>query len=438
MKQLIAGLLAAVFLISCSDEETLTLSAGDNFMNSQTSVALIDTISVHLSTVKIDSVATSSTTNLLVGSYTDANFGKVTASAYAQLEMPDIVVDKDEILDSIVLQLSYTGTAYGDTLLPQTLQVHRVREEIAPSDEYDANPYLYNTTTFQYDEAPLGVITVVPKPNKHDSLRIRLNDALGQEFWKYLLNENDELNSISDFPDIFEGVTLLPGNENNSLLSFAADTSMQIILYTHLVADTRIEKSYSFRHGSTQNHFNHVDSEVDGTGLEQVLIQRDEVSSSLLNQKSYIQASTGYVTRIDFPGIQKILEVDQKSILYRAELVLRPYPGTYKKGDLPTQITLYIADGKNNILEELTDVDGNSIPGTLTYDEFYNENTFYVFDVTQHIYSELSDGFVDPETGLVAMLSSTDYVSTVNRTVFDARSLEKYRPLLNLYYVFYE
>lgn len=429
-----------LFLLSCHDDESLMVSLGDNFINNQTHVAVIDTIEVLLSTVKIDSIATSESDYLLCGSYTDDDLGSISATAYAQIGMPSVYIDDDEIFDSIVICMSYSGMAYGDTLLPQTFKVHRVREEIEPSDDYDAAPFLYNTTTLKYDKIPLGSKTIVPKPNFHDTLAIRLNDELGLEFMSYLRDEDDDLESINEFLDYFHGVALVPGEENNSILSFVADTSFKIRVYTHLIEKHKIEKNYTFVYENTShNHFNNVSNDVSGTGLEQAITQNEEVSSSLLNKRSYLQGSIGYATRIDFPNLNKILEVEYENILYKAELVIKPLTGTYKnEEELPEEIILYTSDKKNNAIKELTDKSGYSIPATLDYDEFYDEYTQYVFDVTEYIYSELSDRYVDPEDGLLIMLPEINYGGTLDNIVFDARGLEKYRPTLNLYYIFYE
>ena len=69
--------------------------------------------------------------------------------------------------------------------------------------------------------------------------------------------------------------------------------------------------------------------------------------------------------------------------------------------------------------------------------EFYNENTNYRFDITSFIYDELSDGFVEDGIGILIMLPETQFKGSLDRVVFDGRSSDSYRPLLNLYYVFY-
>lgn len=434
-KKTIIYILILCGFIACENDELITI--GDNFIDGQTNVALVDSISLKMSTLKIDSLESSSSTNLNVGSYTDEYFGDITSTAYFQLEMPTSLIADDEIYDSIVIKLPYSGLSYGDTLLPQTINVHRVIEDIEPGDEYDDLPYLYNTSKFDYDTEILGTATVVPKPNFHDSIMIRLNDELGKEFLDILRDEDDEIDISSDFLDIFHGIALVPGNENNSILSFKADSAMKVILYTHIVEEEKIEKSYSFVKGEVLNHCNNIVSDVSGTVLSKLGTQKEEVYSYEMDEMTFVQGGTGIVTRIDFPGIGKILEVEYKNILYKAELVLKPVPGSFGSKELPSTLVLYETDKYNNLVNMYTDDSGNAIVSTLYYDEFYDENNYYTFDITSFIYNELSDGFVDPDHGLLVTLPDSEFKSSLDRIVFDTRSTTKYRPILNLYYVFY-
>lgn len=427
-------LLGLLFLLSC-EEEGLNISVGDNFISSQTSISLIDSISVQMSTFKIDSIATSGTGYLMAGKFNDPDLGLISSKAFFQLNMPDAIIDDDEIFDSIVIRLPYSGISYGDTLQAQILNVHRVLEDIEPNDE-ETN--FYNTSTFCYNENPIGSKTITPRPNFYDNLEIRLSDELGLELLELLRDEEDEIDETSDFLDLFKGVVLVPGTESNVLLSFIADTALNIVLHTHLVEEERIENTYSFPLSSTLSSFNNITREVTGTRLAELTTQREELKSIALDNKAYLQAGIGLVTRVDFPGISKILEEERNNILYKAELILKPVPGSYEKVALPENLVLYYTDKYNNLLSEIVDDDGYSLPADFYYDEFYDETNYYSFDVTNFIYNELSDGYVDPDNGLLIMMDEVEFKGTIDRIVFDARSSSKYRPVLKLYYVFYE
>lgn len=430
----ILHLLGFLFLLSCTDED-LVVSVGDNFINSQTTVSLIDSISVQMSTFKIDSIATSGNGYLMAGGYTDSEFGVVTSTAYFQLDMPAAIIADDEIFDSIVIKLPYSGISYGDTLQEQTIEVYRVLEDIEPNDE---ETYLYNTSMFIYSETPVGSKSLKPRPNFHDEIEIRLSDELGLEFLELVRDEEDEIDIPSDFLDFFKGIALMSGEESNVLLSFIADTALHIELHTHIIAEEKIEKIYDFPLNSTLTYFNNISSDVNGLPIAELTTQREELKSAELGNKTYLQAGVGLVTRVDFTGISKILEEEKYNILYKAELILKPVPGTYDEVSLPQTLLLYTTDKYNNLVSEIVDDNGYSIPADFYYDEFYDETNYYRFDVTEFIYNELSDGFVNPDNGLLITMPSNEFQGSVNRIVFDVRNSSKYRPILNLYYVFYE
>lgn len=427
-------LLGILFLLSCESEDLL-VSVGDNFIDSQTTISLIDSISVQMSTLKLDSIATSGTGYAMAGTYVDPEFGTVTSTSYFQIDMPITDIDDDEIFDSIIITIPYSGLSYGDTLQTQTFNIHRILEDVEPQDE---ETYLYNTTTFSYDDNLLGSKTLAPRPNFYDEIEIRLNDELGLELLEILRDDDDEYTSTSDFIDYFKGIAITPGDEQNILLSFIADTALHIELHTHLVSEERIENIYTFPYSSSLYQFNNITSEVGSLPLNQLSTQKYEISSTEMEDKAYLQAGIGLVTRIDFGGISKILEEERYNILYKAELVLKPVPGTFDEVALPQYLQLYYTDKNNSLVSQLTDDEGSASYASFYYDEFYNESNYYTFDVTDYIYAELSDGYVDPDNGLLVMLNDAQFQASTDRIVFDARTNSKYRPMLNLYYVFYE
>lgn len=430
----ILHLLGLFFLLSCSDGD-LMISLGDNYINSQTTISLIDSISVQMSTFKIDSIVTTGSAYLMVGGYTDSEFGVVSSTAYFQLDMPTPIIDDNEIFDSLIIKLPFSGISYGDTLQQQTINVYRVLEDIEPNDE---QTYLYNTSTFIYGENPVGNKSLKPRPNLYDEIEIRLSNELGLELLKLLRDEEDEIDNTSDFLDFFKGIALVPGKEGNVLLSFNAGSALHIELHTHVTEEEKIEKIYNFPLNSALTYYNNISSNVTDLPLAELTTQREELKSVDLGNKSYLQAGVGLVTRVDFTGISKILEEERHNILYKAELILKPVPGTYNDISLPDTLVFYNTDKYNNLVSEIVDDNGYSIPAELFYDEFYNESNYYCFDVTEFIYQELSDGFVDPNNGLLIMIPDNKFTGTVDRIIFDVRSDSKYRPMLKLYYVFYE
>ena len=426
------------FIISCTDEnDLLTVTIGDNFITSQSSVVIIDTFEVELSNVLIDSIPTSGSEQLLIGKYKDNYLGTISSTSFFQLDIPESSDIEDEaVFDSLTLVLHYSKIWYGDTLQPQTFWVHRVLEDIE-IDEDDS--YLYNTSSFEYDETPLGSLTFYPRPNYRDTIEITLDNSLGIELMNLLKNDSDLVTNSDDFvEDYFKGLAIVPDENNTSVIGFSAvDSLLNMQLYTHYVGITRDEITYSFPLYSTSNSFNHIESDRTGTLVENLKTQREEIPSSETGDIAFLEAGLGIVTRIDIPNLGNLLEMDYRKILYKADLILKPYPQSYTYSELPTQLMLYNTARYNDLESEVTDSDGESMYATYYLDEVHNENTYYVFDVTDVITDELSDGYADEENGLIISLPSGDMKGTLDRVAFDAREALTYKPTLKLYYVFY-
>jgi hypothetical protein len=436
IKRIIRLFIFSIVVFSCSNDSDLSsISIGDNFIKPQTAIVVVDTFSIQLSTLKIDSIPTSESGKLLVGKYIDDYFGKVSSKGYFQLTLPDSLdINENAVFDSLTLSVKYSGDWYGDTLQPQTINVYRVLEDIELNDDSK----LDNTSSFKYDETPLGSVTLIPKPNFYDHLQIRLSDELGKEFVRFMKKKTNEISSTEKFIEFFKGLALGPGIENTSILGFeAVDSFLNMVLYTHYAEEERIESTYNFPLYLQTTCFNQIETDRSGTYIENLETQRIEIPSSETGNRVFIEAGGGIVTRIDFPSINRLLEFDTRNILYKAEIILKPYPLSYYKGGLPEKIVLYKTDKYNRLVSEIVATDGSSIPADFYYDELYNENTYFKFDITDFLMTELTDSYFDPDVGLIVTLPEEKLQSSLDRLVLDARNNSLYKPVLKLYFVFY-
>ncbi len=430
-------IISLFFLASCSDESDLTtLSIGDNFVSSQTHISLIDSFSVKLSTFVIDSFAATTPDNILAGRYTDEYLGEISSTAYFQMDAPEFDdVDDEVIFDSLTFVLNYNGMSYGDTTKAQTLSVHEVLQEIEETD----GSYIYNTSAFKYDDTPIGSKTFTPRPNKDDTLSIRLDDALGEKFLQMMKDNDNDISSTSEFIDFFKGLALVPGNENATILGFeCVDSLVSFRLYTHTVGLDRSEKSYTFKMYTTEStYFNSIKTDRTGTEVENLITQKEELSSDLTGSKAFIQGGTGIVARVDFTGLNQIMELNYRYILYKAELVLRPYTSSDSQVDFPEELMLYTTDKSNRLVSEIQNDDDETLIADFYFDKIYRKEIYYKFDITDFLMDELSDGYFDSENGLVVSLPSDKLKSSAERLIIDGRGQDLYRPTLNLYFIFY-
>lgn len=427
-----------LFIIACTDEnDLLEVAIGDNFISSQTNVVIIDSFAVNMSTILIDSIPTSETGQLLVGQYTDKYLGDIKSTGFFQLDAPEITaINEDAIFDSLTLVLNYSGLSYGDTLQPQYFSVYRVIEDIELNDDYS----LYNTSFFEYDESPVGSLSFYPKPNFKDSIEIKLDDALGKEFMNLLKDEATEITNSDDFIDFFKGLAIVPGENSSSVLSFAGtDSLISMVLYSHYVEKEKIETSHIFPMYSSSTCFNHIEANRTGTLVENLETQKQELTSNKTGNIAFIQGGLGIVTRIDIPGLSRLLEMDYRKILYKAELTIKPVPvpNGYSSDELPSELVLYNTDKYNRLVSEITTDEGESIYADFSLDEMYNKDTYYLFDLYDYVSDELSDGYVDANNGLIISLPTNNMQGSLDRVALDARTGMSYKPTLKLYYVFY-
>ncbi len=429
-------MLIVVAFGACKEEGDLgSITIGDDFVSSQTSIAVVDTYSVRMSTVIEDSIATLRKGILFAGQYQDEYFGQMSSNAYMEFTIPEnFSPDDDDVLDSLTLKLKYSDLVYGDTLTPHTFEVFRINEEM---DEYD-DSQLYNSTSFPHDETPLGKITFMPEPGKDKYLEIRLADTLGREFLAKRKADNEVITSESKFIEYFNGLVLKSTTNNGAILSFVAqDTTVGLVLYTHRVEAEKIESSFKFNLNTDGIYFNEINGDRSNTLISQLYTRREELSSSQTGKKSFMQAGAGIFTRLDFPSLTTLLEKDRKFVLAKAELILRPVRGSYDDINLPSELVLYNSDKYNSLVSEIQSSDGSTLAADLNVDEIYKEDTYYKFDVTSYISSELVDAHFDVDHGLIVGLTQTSIGGSMDRVVFDGSYNQDYRSMLKLYFIFY-
>lgn len=439
MRNKLPFITVAIFFIlnSCTNQSDLeSFSIGGDFITSQSSVTVVDTFSVKMSTVIFDSIPTSGSENLLTGQYTDEYLGLSGATGYFQIDIPNsTTVVSDVVFDSITLVLSLAEVSYGDTLQPFTFSVNRVTGNIEPADE----SYMYNTSKTEYDDVPLGKYSFFPKPNVTDSISIRLNDLLGHELLSMMKNSSDEISTSEKFLKYFKGIALVSSPGNKCVIGFeASDSLANMVIHAHIVAAEKIDLRYEFPLATSGIRYNHFYFDRTGTPIENLKTQKEEISSAETNNLSFIQAGAGITTRLDFPGLGKIMEIQQRHYLYKAELIFKPLPLSNKQLPFPDELNFYTCDKYNRLISLFADSDGNALAAELNYDEFYNEESFYSIDITSYIKDELSDSYFNEENGLLINLPDNASTGTLNRLVLDARENSTYKPELKIYFLFYD
>lgn len=237
MKKFLAYALfaSAIMITACTDgsiigndllgDEEISLNYDENFELSGQTV-LGDSVTTY-------SIATINQTYML-GQLDEPIFGKYSSDIYMGITFntgpfPNFkntsLVSYE--LDSIVLDLEYDSLGfYGNSDITHNIQVFRVTEDILDFDT------IYSNQTFATEMTPLADVSIVPDPTQNilvqyrdlevtDStlllsprLRIRLDDALGQE----LIDDTLSQGSIEELEANFKGFYIKSIPEGSSMI----------------------------------------------------------------------------------------------------------------------------------------------------------------------------------------------------------------------------
>src|ERR1700754_1836264 len=77
-----SSLLALFFLVGCQKQPSLLFGDTYTDQNNGANIVLVDSATVAMSTIVVDSTATDATGYLMVGSYNDDYLGNITSRAY--------------------------------------------------------------------------------------------------------------------------------------------------------------------------------------------------------------------------------------------------------------------------------------------------------------------------------------------------------------------
>jgi len=433
LKKYILVLFVLGLLINACDENPQQFTLGEEFIESQTQLNVIDTFTVKLSTVIYDTVITSATQNILVGNYRDDAFGKIKSNSYFQVGIPDSFdVEEEDVYDSLNLVITYNNYSYGDTTLSQEIVVHQLSEKIELNDDFA----ITSQTTFAYDNSQIGSIIYTPKPhNTFDTLAIKINDAVGIDLFTKLKEESEIFDNNDNFLNYFHGLVLMGSDAyEGSIIGFKANAaSAKLLMYTTRGDIDSKRILYEFKLENFAKQYNNITYDFTSTPLENLTEQRNELSGNETGGISYLHGGIGLALRVDFPSFSEFLMRERGTIL-EAELSIAPQQGSYNEFDLPSGLLMYKSGKKNREGGLVVDSQGAIASSKLTIDNLYHENTAYTFDVTKFLNDELADSYVDPENGLLITLSSTAMSTKFHRLIANANDQNT---KLKIYYLTY-
>ncbi len=425
-------------LLSCNDENLndSDFLAGEAFTDSNIRVVLIDTLTVEISTMKLDSVITSQSSRMLVGKYTDPIFGTVRASSHMGLIPTEYTIDVEAEYDSIALHLNFDGYYYNDTTITNTIQVKRLLKTLKPSEGDD----FYNTTMVTYQEENLGDFSYSPRPMEVDTIEIKLTDDFGGDLFQKL--QEKLITSSDEFTDYFKGIALVPGiDDNGSVIGFSKETgaSFMRLYFSTAEESERVQDYIDFELNLAETpvpFYNQIIAENPIDPLQTLTDKEINLSSSDADGLSFIQSGLGIASRVQFPSIKSIFDIKGQGTIMDAVLKIKPSNGTY--GDqliLRDEISVYIVDKNNDVTEQLIIAEVLPVTGVINRENQEFNDIYYEIPLVSYLEKLL---LTELETGEALILLPEDFNSTVDRFVLNGTGTSSYNAQLELIYAIYD
>lgn len=368
-------------------------------------VYYIDTLSVVSSTVLVDSIDTSSSGRVLVGSYTDQFFGKTSSESFMQfgLQLSDesggVVswsVDDEATFDRVELVLYYDDYYYGDTTVNQSIDVFQLTESITGRlvgdyDFVDTTPSyfysyagLYNVSETAYSATPLASYSYRPYPGSGDSLEIRLDNKFGSTWLEYRKSNDLTIRDNASFINEFKGlkVTNSSSANNESIIGFDAEKTRIRLWYYDQENDVKVSKYQDFPLYQTELQYNKIETDRLGTDLAS-LEAGVALPASATSGEVFVQGGSGIFAKLEFPSIDQLSNV----AILQMELILTPYTESLSGNEpLPPSLSVYLADENNIPVDALIDSETNLIlTSARYYDSDFHLKNYYSITMTNYL-----------------------------------------------------
>jgi hypothetical protein len=346
-----------------------------------TRLVRIDTVQPMLSTVLVDSFATSGIYPFLLGRYVDSYLGTVAAKHFFQVGLPTSSdIPEEAKYDSITLTIKLNKYYYGDTTAVQTVQVRELDETLA----YSYNNKLYNSSHVRVKADVLGSRSLVIRPASTDSIVIRLSDVKGRELFSKFKQKDNDVSTADNFLNYLKGLMIAVGDGDKAGVFGVAD-SMRVRLHYHTIFPYPAEAYMDLYRYSGGISYTQLLTDRTGTVLD-AASGVTEFPSGQTNNVAFTQSGAGVLLKMVFPGLRSILQEDNLVTLLHAKLVIRPVDQTYKLYGLPPALYLAHTDATNTIGSPIADSTGSAVLyAAPSIDHIYGVNTSYEFNITPYI-----------------------------------------------------
>lgn len=430
------GLTFLFILFAISSCQKQYINFGTGFIdNSITNLILVDTATVEVSTVYVDSFVTANTNTILAGKYKDEAFGAITAQSFLQVGLPNSTtydMPNGSVFDSLEIILKLNKSFYGDTTVPYTVSVFQLLEPITfPSQQQYT---FYNNETRAFSPTKLGSNQVVVNPTTRDTISIKLSQALGQDLFNKMQSKDPVSQTLPEFLAYFKGLAISGGLGNNLVLGF--NDSLKMRLHYHK-PDVIVTKTYvDFGINQVNYQFNNINVDRTGTPIAALNSTNRQLLSTNTHNAGFSQYISGAVVKLRFPYLANLYELPNFIKIIKAQLVIKPVPGSYAGFyTLPPRLRLSATDQNNLLGADLSGASASGAAavqyGNLYIDNLYGAQTAYTYDLTNYLQAQLSTTTTN-QNGLLVLPPAQ--ATLFNRILIANGNTTNYKTQVNIYY----
>lgn len=393
-KYLVLILLTIVTFISCKKKDTdsvlgLDVQPGSDLLG----VTVSDTSSIFMYTSTTDSVRAYNDRYKLMGSNQDPIFGRIDASFYTNMSLPNnitgVTFGTDPHLDHAEMRLRITGQFLGDTSSTMLYQVYSLDNRLADSTYYTksthphANTPICSVTTKIRIVAEDSSISLVLPIDKYYAEAMIQNP-------NFLTDNNTFLNAYKGFYITASQSNLSPGHQGAIIRFDLDDDASGLFVYYRNGSNTSVKPKqfqFTFR-GSDALRYGHIDKSNSGAVPNLVSqLANDSVKGA---QNIYLQGFGLTRVKLYLPYLKNFSD-SQHVMINRAELTLKvdemaaPYNANYQ---YPPSIVMLARAFDNKEAYIKDQYYSSIIQFGGTYDA---TNKQYVFNIARHV-QDIVDG----------------------------------------------
>jgi hypothetical protein len=416
--------------------------AYDNIVdNGATKYVVVDSVTMNMNTIFLDSIPTSDQSLALVGNNADPIYGNISASSYWRVRayngatIPDFAT-----YDSLVMIMRPNNTGmYGDTTSLQDVSVYRVTEDINTRQVNNLG-FLYSYDKFATDPTPLGSKKFKIRPSIDTIVRIKLDDALGLDLYQRCKVKSETVTDQIQFAKYFKGLSVQPNADSKLVSSFRGDDSLTMRLYYHENSNLKITTTIDFPVYNQALQFNHIDvTRPAGSPLAALSSAHKSLPSTSSGNSTFAQPLTNLFTRIDMPYLKNISQLHKFFKVMRATLTVKPQKQTYLYPyNLPGKLALCEVNASNTITDTLISPSTGGVQyGNLVIDYAYNLSTAYTYDITNYCIAQMNAAD-DNLRGLALVQPQNTGRTRFDRVVLGDRNNKFNNLEIKIYYLSYE